>query len=523
MTLQTNTPTIPAPIIIDVESINEYFAQLDKLIFLASQKPIGAPPCKNAVKYGVRTAYIKTTFGFKVPVKVQRYKCPSGKTVSTNPLVIPGGLYDIRIVYTAVMIYTLGVSAEDTAALINWLLGANVSARTVLEWVKYIGSRGFEEHRKILEDRINAHVIKHVMLDELYMSTGLDSVPYAIVLLVDPNTSLIIDVYVFRGSQITTFDVKAIIDRNDFLFGGLEFITTDGAKAYKSVRARSRGHHIICLQHITRNKRKQKRVKVMLNDVQKYLEDLVYQYADELATKYINELERLLNFVLPSVTGSLEKFKAYMISKARESINRILEDYRVKLKERMDEVFQAYVHRWLYTAQHAALVGKLFNEFRRREKRINSASGITINILRYSSVASTTAVVEGLNRLLRERIRKAHGYRDKAMVEAIAKLIALNHNTRVLYGGKTPYELIGIDADIMEYNPFKVLGKVSERCYRRDFIDEAGLLVIRREVYRRYKKKTVHLKIPPPTIPSVDDAIDWAIWARDNLLLGQHL
>jgi len=522
--ITTYNPLIPAPIIIHDKLVNEYFALLDHLIFIASQKPIGAPPCPNAIKYGTRTAHIVTTFGFTVPIKIQRYKCPSGEVTSVNIFTIPNGRYDIRIIHVAVVLYTLGLSAADTASIIELIFGVRVSSKTILEWVRYVGLRGFEEHRKKIEEIASSSNIAHVEMDELYLTVDLDKSPYAITLVVDPNTSLVIDVYVFVGSQITTLDVLTVVNRNKKIFEKAKFMTTDGAKAYAVLKQQSPGRHIICLQHVTRSKRKEKMVINLIESLVDRERDLLISEAERQVKRWLDELKRQLEFVLPPVRTPLKLFKEQLIERAEDEANRILDEYKRRIKSYL-EAYRAYIHRRLYASQHAALVGALLpkreNQNRRKEQ---DEDEITTNILYYSNIAATTAVVEGLNRVLRGRIRKSLNYRNLQLVESVAKLIVLNHNTRVLCDGKTPYEHVGIDVSDMEYNPFKSLGRVYDRIgYYYDLPEDAGRVTIRREVYRRYRKKTVKLLRPTFELPSTDDKVNWAIWVRDNILKANYL
>ncbi|MCD6514525.1 MAG: hypothetical protein J7L07_06345 [Candidatus Odinarchaeota archaeon] len=252
--------------------------------------------------------------------------------------------------------------------------------------------------------------------------------------------------------------------------------------------------------------------------------DLLISEAERQVKRWLDELKRQLEFVLPPVRAPLKLFKEQLIERAEDEANRILDEYKRRIKSYL-EAYRAYIHRRLYASQHAALVGALLpkrkNQNRRKEQ---GEDEITTNILYYSNIAATTAVVEGLNRVLRGRIRKSLNYRNLQLVESVAKLIVLNHNTRVLCDGKTPYEHVGIDVSDMEYNPFKSLGRVYDRIgYYYDLPEDAGRVTIRREVYRRYRKKTVKLLRPTFELPSTDDKVNWAIWVRDNILKANYL
>ena len=516
---------VPAPLTLYDDLINEFFALLDNLIAIAANRPIGKPPCPDAVKNGFRVSRVKTTFGFTVPLKMQRYKCPSGKTVSTNPLVIPNGRYDIRFAYFASILYTLGISAADTAEILALAFDVKVSNKTILDWVRYIGLRTFEEHRKAIEKILNKHRIENVELDELYLMFDIDAAPYAVTLVVDPKTSLVIDIYVFRGSQITKLDVKSIVQRNKTLFEEAKFLTTDGAKAYTSLQQYTNGTHITCLQHTTRNKKKRKAVKKLIEQLVDNEKTRVLKEAEEEVARWIGELEKRLEFVLPHSFSILNKLKEQMIERIKEEGKAILVRYE-KYVDAYLEAYRAYLHRVLYTSQNAALVGKLLMDSYSRGKTsssgVDGSHGEVPRILYHSRVALTTALVEGINRVLRGRFRKALNYANPKTVMAVSALLMANHNTRSLYGGLSPYERAGIDVSRMRYNPFRFLGGVYNRRSEVKF-SEVGSVTVQHEMYKRYRKKKRRVRYQTIELPGVDEKVDWAIFVRDKFLLTGYL
>ena len=80
-------------------------------------------------------------------------------------------------------------------------------------------------------------------------------------------------------------------------------------------------------------------------------------------------------------------------------------------------------------------------------------------------VVYTTAMLEGLNRPIRNRSRRAVRYRDKELVVAMAKLFLLQHNTLSRGRGceSTPYEKIEVPVERMWMNPFARLYSASRR------------------------------------------------------------
>ena len=63
-------------------------------------------------------------------------------------------------------------------------------------------------------------------------------------------------------------------------------------------------------------------------------------------------------------------------------------------------------------------------------------------------------MIEGMNRPLRNRLRRAVHIHDRRLIEAISKLFLLQHNTLSRIGGTTAYEKIGVPLSEMRMNPF---------------------------------------------------------------------
>ena len=122
-----------------------------------------------------------------------------------------------------------------------------------------------------------------------------------------------------------------------------------------------------------------------------------------------------------------------------------------------------------------------------------------------NTVIYTTAMLEGLNRPIRNRSRRAVRYRDRELVTAIAKLFLLQHNTlsRGRGGrGSTPYEKIGVPIERMKMNPFVCLYFASRRIVKDSASASTGHTSnnngfrIRKERYGSWYGTTKELRYP---------------------------
>ena len=475
------------------------------LIRQASQRVIRMPPSDGATRYGYRTVSFTTFFNIKVKVKVQRYKTPDGHIHSDHLLTLPNGRYDINIVFFAVILYSDGLPAESVRAVLQAALGVTVSVQAILNWVRLVGTLGFAEHRKALK-RISSDVIKQIAIDEIYFTLALREKALSVVLMVDTEHSLILDEYFFRGNNITILDVKTIKERNKDILDSVEIITTDGAKAYTYMiddsqegeeqkddeQEKQKALHIICLQHTTRNKRKNEQIKELLESIV----EKERQYLDTLFTAYKErqrqELISRLNYVLPP-SGMRKSVVQVLRNSAHEALNaslKQLEKWYSEAVERHMGVYGAMVQTLFYVKQEAALIGWLRNYFSNVRKYENA-------LMAANTVAITTAMVEGMNRPLRNRFTRALRYRDPEVLKGISKLYLLKHNTTyVPVGvGVTPYEAVGIDAESMFWNPYRLVrmrARVMQKVKQGgsdELSNEAGRYRVRSVVYRRYRSE----------------------------------
>ena len=234
---------------------------------------------------------------------------------------------------------------------------------TILNWVVLVGKMGYLEHRKILErqQRKGKYAPRQVGTDEIYFTMKADDKPLGISYLVDTETSTILDVYKFRGRNISNGDVYKLYKSNERYFGSVEVITTDGAKPYEYfVKLKDDVIHVVCIQHKTRNIRKTALVRRKIRE--KVLDEATNQakHIGMVLLKLKEKFRKALNYILPrtlpkNVRDSItESSMRLFIDKEKQLLN----EYQNRLRERL-EAYEAYVHHHLYVSVQAALVGKL--------------------------------------------------------------------------------------------------------------------------------------------------------------------
>ena len=270
---------VPAPLLYFPDLVDKVVDFFHSLAEEVRRRVITPPKPVGAVRNGTRTKTVITIFGIPMEVKVQRFKSPDGRTWSQDGLTLPQGRYDIGIVEFAVLLYSNGISAELTAKIVNAAFRLNISEATVLNWVKRVAELGYEEHRRMLEAlyKEKNYTPKQVGMDELYFTMPVDGASLGISYLVDLERSLILDVYVFSGNNISSLDVSRVYNANREYLDGVEILTADGAKAYDYL-AELTGNavRVTCTQHKVRNTRKRGIVKRLIekkvNEEAEYLE-----------------------------------------------------------------------------------------------------------------------------------------------------------------------------------------------------------------------------------------------------------
>ena len=501
--LQHKLPFIvPAPLLFYRDLFEKLIGSLGSLAKEAATRIFVPPHPPDAVKYGIREKTITTIFGVKFRLKVQRYKLPNGRTTSLDMLTLPQGTYDINIVLLAVTFYANGVPSHMIAVILQGYFCVDVSVGTILNWVKVIGELGYLEHRRLVQEKhvSGRYSPRQVGMDEIYFTMTADDKPLGISYLVDLESSAIIDVYAFRGRNISRIDVSRIYQRNKRYMDSIEIVTTDGAKPYVYFVELLNNDviHIVCLQHKTRNIRKTAAVRKLIRE--KILEEAVYHM--ECISNELQEhkkwFQEALNYILPP--GVPKKIREPIIRTGTmvflDKESELLDVYQQRLREHLN-AYEAYVHHRLYVSAHAALVGKLRLLY--KEMRKGGDSGA----LKWANrVVYTTAMIEGMNRPLRNRIRRAIRYRDEELATAVAKLYLLQHNTlsRTRERVTTPYEKIGIPIYEMFWNPFVRLYfpiQDAERDAERVVSGSASQLSryrVRRRIFGKWYSKRVELK-----------------------------
>jgi len=414
----------------------------------------------------------------------------------------------------AVTLYNSGVSAEMTANILNAYFGMNVSTGTILNWVKRVAELGYQEHRAYLKELQlqddKRYKPRQIGMDEMYITITADDAPQGISYLVDRERSVIIDVYSFAGKNISRLDVSRVYHANKEYMEHVKEVTTDGAKAYDyfiELIGSNKALHVICVQHKTRNIRKKARTKKLVEQLvaaeKEYLSD---QMSNVLGSKK-EEFVCSLGYVLPESMSPWLRRILYEqgLSIFEGRAEHTVEKYQDEIEDYL-RVYEAYVHHSLYVSEHAALIGKLRTAYNRlvseAERPMNERKKGAIKWA--NEVVYTTAMLEGLNRPIRNRSRRAVRYRDRELVVAIAKLFLLQHNTLSRGRGRksTPYEEIGVPVERMKMNPFACLYSANRRIVKDSASASTGHksndngFRIREERYGSWYGTTKELRYP---------------------------
>lgn len=238
-----------------------------------------------------------------------------------------------------------------------------------------------------------------------------------------------------------------------------EVVTTDGAKGYDyfiELIGRDKTVHVICLQHKARNIRKRAAVKKIVEQLMAAEMDYLVGQLNIILDGKREQFKEIVEYILPKTLPEWLYNTLYNSGMAilEDFIERGREKYRDKIEEYM-RVYETYIHHRLYVSEHAALVGRLraaYKELRGEGEGDKMERGGAIKWA--NRVVYTTAMLEGLNRPLRNRIRRAIRYRDRKLTIAIGKLFLLQHNTLSRRLGSTPYEKINFPISEMAMNPF---------------------------------------------------------------------
>lgn len=439
--------------------------------------------------WGSRPKTIRTSHEVILSLSVKRRRCACGRTFSVTPtgdLTLPKGRIDLSIVNVGCLLYFGGCSYEYTRDVLAATFGVRVAKRTVQNWVRIKGLAALRTNKSVLT-RVTA---KRAAVDEQYFTLrvpGGDTTA-CVTLTIDLEENLLLDISVVEGRQTNYLVAKSALKS---LEGReTELVVTDGNPAYGSAvkEALPTARHQVCLQHRVRNVRKKRQVKKLFrafkesvkrpkeeefNEVQKRMREV---FEEELKRKYGDGKRR--GGKRKGVRTSLEK----EVRRERKKFEKEQERKEKAFKQRLEaEVRKAEAmrHRMVYAGHEAAEVARLKE-------------------LGYDPwQEKTTAKLEGNNRVMRTRERKALCFRSPEMVKALYGLYGLYHNT-VGVGKGCIYELKGVEKPGEAENLFYAFegrrsgGKQTEGGRRVGLEGDEGVPIkVRERKYRQERSKQI--------------------------------
>lgn len=362
-----------------------------------------------------------------ISIKIQRYMCKDCNatfSLDDGPLNLAECQISLPLSRLMVTLYTGGLSLRFTADIINSTYGLNIHHDTVREHILKWGHRIREKYQKDLSRK----KVGTMQMDEQYVSIRCqdprDSSVQSIVKL-DSDNNRIIDIEVNNARQITDLDTRIALEKLD---QPPETLLTDGAKGIAAAMIDyPETEHRLCLGHGVRNIRKRKYYRDTISELSSEIIDSEKKKDEDKWHKYkrgvIEDLTELVKQKkIIKKTGKIE------IEEVNKMRDRDMESkYGEEVIKVREKIHKAIMHRRFYCGFEAA-------------ERMKHCISKNITIEQSLQLELTTGKLEGYNRLMRNRERKALCFRSIETVGALSHLFSEFYNHRRGHGiVETPF------------------------------------------------------------------------------------
>lgn len=415
--------------------LHSFFESINYLLCLYLKNTIfdmkweNCPYCQSTDigHHGIHDKDMKDLTGI-VPVNVQRYICKNcdGTFSLGDKELFNLSECQVSLPLSRLMValYTGGLSLRYVADIINSTYNQSINHDTVREHVIKWGKKIRKDYRNDLTRR----KVKTMQMDEKYVTIRCQDPQDSsvqIIIKLDSEKNKIIDLQVNNARQITDLDTRIAIERLD---EPPKTLLTDGAKGIESaVGDYEECEHRKCLEHRVRNVRKRKYIKETIPRLSSEIVDQEKNWESTDYDKYREWLENELQKMLEE-KKIVEKNKEIELWHADKLQDENMEEkFGEQARQSREAFHEAMLHRRLYCAYETAerMKHKIANDLTMEEAL---------------QLELTTGKLEGINRLMGTRERKALCFRTTGMVEALSWLLAEYYNYRRGHGSvETPF------------------------------------------------------------------------------------